>query len=149
MNTTFFAEKEIEVSSFSAWTALTEMSNWLTRLHSIFTIDYDKKYSFFVEGREYKVLTPEKITMTSQLVKINEKQMIVTIQAHFFVLHSQLVCKVIPLSATKYLITRKQEYLGLVGKVFAILFKKREGNETNEYLMEWEKYAISSLLNDC
>lgn len=147
MSTAFFAKKEIEIADGVAWKALKEMPNWLHQLDSITSIDYDKKQSFFVEGRKYSVLTPEKITMSSKILEIDKEKMSVTIQARFLLLHSKLVCQVIPISAEKCLITRKQEYIGLVGKLFATLFKKREDTETNDYLIEWENYAINLLQN--
>ena len=32
------------------------MPNWLQQLKSITSIDYDRKHSFFIEGRKYSVL---------------------------------------------------------------------------------------------
>lgn len=140
---TYRAERIIQTDAAIAWRALSEMNLWLPKLSTVRKIEYDKATTFFQNGRNYNVFTPEGIVMRSQISKIDTKNMSILIKAHFVMIKSQLICRVTSINNTSCKVIREQGYPGLVGNLFTCVYGKREFNETDEYLCAWEAHASS------
>lgn len=134
---TYHCEQIIDVDAHTAWRALGRMGLWLPRLSTVADVTWDGEKPFFAPGRRYAVLTPEKITMKSELASIDPKTMAVMVRAHWLALHSQLRCSIVPVSGTSCKIIREQSYPGVVGRIFTAVFGRREAAEAQEYLNVW------------
>lgn len=144
---TFTAQHTVDVSADQAWKALENMHVWVPQLSSNSAIEYDDSdvspsQPFLTAGRRYIIITRENIRMTCTITEISEKQRIVKIQAQHKPLTSHLVCLIIPRGDSACTLVRTQEYPGFVGTLFVLLFSRREGSETQEYLHAWARFAM-------
>lgn len=130
---TYIEEKIVNINAAKAWEALKCMEQWLPQLKSITKLEYDASDTFFFEGRQYNVYTPEGVTMKSVIEKVDETDYKIQINAQCFVLKSHLTCQVIPMDDSSCKLVRIQSYPGIIGTVFTSLFHRREGAARQEY----------------
>ena len=140
MNTQYQHALVSSIEPDIAWKALAQMNEWLPTLDTVESVTSVGEGPFFLPGRLYLVKTPEGITMQATIMSIREDARSVVIEAQAGPLHSILTCTVGEHS-DGCILSRSQNYPGIVGWVFTRVKGKREENETRTYLEVWETYA--------
>lgn len=137
--TTFRATRVLDVSPDAAWRGLADMAQWLESLDTIASIDYTGE--FFRQGTRYQVHTPEGVTMSAELIRVDQIHRVVEIRARSGPLTSLLRCAIEEAGGGVKLI-REQSYPGFVGAIFSRIYARREGGETAAYLDAWARAAM-------
>lgn len=138
--TTFIERKHLGVPADGPWQALLRMNEWLPTLSTIKSVEVlgETRSPFAVIGRHYRVHTPEGVTMNAELVNVDHDERTVEIHAKAGPLRSKLTCRVVDHGSHCSLV-RIQRYPGIVGTLFATVFKSRELKETQAYLEAWAR----------